>query len=180
MKLYHGDINPTNLMIDEKKRMFLIYTDKIRNDIRKAVELCSASMMHRTMEARHKLLKIYGQEFCEEEARAVLKILQMYSHEEQIVNEPETLVPILQDMELVNENESNDNFATITTTENLVREDSAVPEEDIPEILRLVEEDEKWFQEVIGENYDLLRINEAVESLRLGNNRGRILINFAV
>jgi hypothetical protein len=58
---------------------------RIRNDIRYAVELCSASMMQKAMEARHQLLKIYGPELFAEEAHAVLKMLQMYVHEEQIV-----------------------------------------------------------------------------------------------
>ena len=57
---------------------------KVRNDIRYAVELCSAKMMQDAMQARHKLLKIYGSEFCAEEAHAVLKMSQMYAHEEEI------------------------------------------------------------------------------------------------
>lgn len=57
---------------------------RVRDDIRIAVELCSVSMMKQSMTERHKLLSIYGPQFCEDEARAVLRLLQMLSHETRI------------------------------------------------------------------------------------------------
>lgn len=57
---------------------------RVRDNIRVAVELCSVSLMKEAMRERHKLLAIYGPQFCEDEARAVLKVLQMFSHETQI------------------------------------------------------------------------------------------------
>ena len=56
----------------------------------------------------------------------------------------------------------------------------AVPEEDIPEILRLIEKDESWFKAIIGESYELSKINEGIELLRIGKSSGRVLINFSV
>jgi S-(hydroxymethyl)glutathione dehydrogenase/alcohol dehydrogenase len=56
----------------------------------------------------------------------------------------------------------------------------AVPEVDIPEILNLIEKDENWFREIIGESFALSQINEAVELLKSGRNSGRILITFSV
>ena len=56
----------------------------------------------------------------------------------------------------------------------------AVPQEDILKILELIESDETWFKEVIGESFSLDEINNAVELLKLGRNAGRILIRFSV
>lgn len=56
----------------------------------------------------------------------------------------------------------------------------AVPQEDIPKILELIESDETWFKEVIGESYLLDEVNDAVELLKMGRNAGRILISFSV
>lgn len=56
----------------------------------------------------------------------------------------------------------------------------AVPNEDIPEILRLIEKDENWFKAILGESYELSNINEGIELLKIGKNSGRILINFSV
>lgn len=56
----------------------------------------------------------------------------------------------------------------------------ALPEEDIPEILKLIEKDENGVREIIGESYELSNINEGIELLRTGKNTGRILINFSV
>jgi hypothetical protein len=57
---------------------------RVRDNIRVAVELCSVSMMKEAMRERHKLLPIYGPQFCEDEARAVLRLIQMFSHETHI------------------------------------------------------------------------------------------------
>jgi S-(hydroxymethyl)glutathione dehydrogenase/alcohol dehydrogenase len=54
----------------------------------------------------------------------------------------------------------------------------AVPEEDIPEIINLIESDPIWFQNSIGERFELDAINEAIETLREGKNTGKILIGF--
>lgn len=54
----------------------LIY---IRNDIRYAVELCSIKRMKSSMEARNRLLRIYGPELCGEEAAAVMNMMRMFS-----------------------------------------------------------------------------------------------------
>jgi D-arabinose 1-dehydrogenase-like Zn-dependent alcohol dehydrogenase len=56
----------------------------------------------------------------------------------------------------------------------------AIPDEDIPEILKIIEKDEDWFRQMIGESYDLLEINEAIELLKSGKNSGRILITFGM
>ena len=77
---------------------------RIRNDIRYAVELFSASMMQQAMAARHQLLKIYGPDLFAEEAHAVLKMLQMLVHEEQIVKRTDTEIRKKQDMEITEEN----------------------------------------------------------------------------
>lgn len=70
---------------DARNRLARVqYLVKVRDNIRKAVELCSVSMMRTAMEERHKLLKIYGPHFCEEEAIAVVRMLQMISHETEI------------------------------------------------------------------------------------------------
>lgn len=56
----------------------------------------------------------------------------------------------------------------------------AVPQEDILRILELIENDETWFKEVIGESYSLDEVNDAVELLKKGRNSGRVLISFSV
>lgn len=54
----------------------------------------------------------------------------------------------------------------------------AVPEEDIPQIINLLESDPVWFQHCIGESFELAEINEAIYTLREGKNTGKILIRF--
>lgn len=55
----------------------------------------------------------------------------------------------------------------------------AVPEEDIPEIINLIESDPAWFQNSIGESFELTEINEAINTLRKSKNTGKILIRFS-
>lgn len=71
---------------------------KVRDNIRKAVELCSVSMMRAAMEERHKLLKIYGPDFCESEATAVVKMIQMISHERVVSQTADSAVKPVKDV----------------------------------------------------------------------------------
>jgi hypothetical protein len=51
----------------------------MRNKIRYAIEVCSVSKMKSSMEARNKLVHIYGPDLCSEEVAAVMNMMRMLS-----------------------------------------------------------------------------------------------------
>lgn len=54
----------------------------------------------------------------------------------------------------------------------------ANPDIDIPEIIKLLNSDPKWFLQAKGEEYTLENINAAIDNLSSGKNQGRQLIKF--